>query len=583
MANTIVVDIVADTRSLVKGVKTTNQQLGTLNTTTSNLSKGFGLVTKALATIAAAKFVWTIVQDFEKEQIAFAKIKDLFGKDADEITDKINTLSVKFKVDDGEVANTLVGLANSTTIRYRAILDEIGTLVLFANNQNPDKGIDTFASAWTKALRSGKLLGGDELSKFGLTGQLSQSELENFQKLKTVTEQVKYLYKVLADDINEDLKFTTTQELQYEIEGLKDVIAELLLPILKNTVPLLKTFVELLTYKDPETGQTRLNEEVKLLAIALGTLWTVGKLSAVVGAAEAAGTSLGLISKELKAFPSLLKGLTFPEILAAFGILLKSIWDKLGKFSKGLVVFFLVEIGEKVAREIVKLFPNTWEEVGNKIIDGIMLPLKDPVKAVTEIVKNFWKGLKSAIIEWGKSIFMIASPSKVTEKLGNDIVAGIFVAFNPLNFASLIASFFSKLLTSMMTSVKSIQWSSLGTAIINGLVSGMSSLASAPLNFIGTLAKNMKDRFKSLFNISSPSKVMAGYGANLMQGLAMGIRGNAGLAVAGMGSLKLQPPTVGSRGSGFNITINAGIGTDPYEVGRYVKSALDKYAGVNGR
>jgi len=111
----------------------------------------------------------------------------------------------------------------------------------------------------------------------------------------------------------------------------------------------------------------------------------------------------------------------------------------------------------------------------------------------------------------------------------------------------------------------------------------MQSLASAPLNFIGTLAKNMKDRFKSLFNISSPSKVMAGYGANLMQGLAMGIRGNAGLAVAGMGSIKLQPPTVGSRGSGVNITINAGIGTDPYEVGRYVKSALDKYAGVNGR
>jgi hypothetical protein len=436
MANTIVVDIVADTRSLVKGVKTTNQQLGTLNTTTSNLSKGFGLVTKALATIAAAKFVWTIVQDFEKEQIAFAKIKDLFGKDADEITDKINKLSVKFKVDDGDVAGTLVGLANSTTIRYRGILDEIATLSLFANNQNPDKGIETFTNAWTKALRGGKLLGGDEISKFGLAGQLTQAELENFQKLKTITEQVKYLYSVLQDDINEDLKFTTTQELQYEIEGLKDVIAELLLPILKNTVPLLKTFVELLTYKDPETGQTKLNEEVKLLAIALGTLWTVGKLSAVVASAEAAGTSLGLISKELKAFPSLLKGLTFPEILAAFGILLKSIWDKLGKFSKGLVVYFLVEIGEKVAREIVKLFPNTWEEVGNKIIDGIMLPLKDPVKAVTEIVKNFWKGLKSAIIEWGKSIFMIASPSKVTEKLGNDIVAGIFVAFNPLNFAA---------------------------------------------------------------------------------------------------------------------------------------------------
>ena len=583
MANTIVVDIVADTRSLVKGVKTTNQQLGTLNTTASKLTSGFGLVTKALATIAAAKFIWTIVQDFEKEQIAFAKIKDLFGKDADEITDKINKLSVKFKIDDGDVANTLVGLANSTTIRYRSILDEIATLSLFANNQNPDKGIDTFAAAWTKALRGGKLLGGDEISKFGLAGQLSQAELENFTKLKTITEQVKYLYSVLADDINEDLKFTTTQELQYELEGLKDVLGELLLPVLKLAVPLMKDLVDLLTYKDPKTGETKLHDEVKLLAAALATLWTVGKLAAVVSAAEAAGTSLGLISKELKAFPSLLKGLTFPEILTAFGILIKSIWDKLGKFSKGLVVYFVSEIGYKVAKEIVKKFPETWQEVGNQIIDGIFQPFVDPVKYFTKVFKDFFTHMKESFEGWARTIFLMRSPSKVAENLGNDIVAGLAKAFNPLNLVGTLASFFRNLLSTMMTSIKSIQWSSLGTAIINGLVSGMQSLASAPLNFIGTLAKNMKDRFKSLFNISSPSKVMAGYGANLMQGLAMGIRGNAGLAVAGMGSLKLQPPTIGSRGSGFNITINAGIGTDPYEVGRYVKSALDKYAGVNGR
>jgi hypothetical protein len=579
MANTIVVDIVADTRSLVKGVKTTNQQLGTLNTTTSKLSQGFGLVTKALAVIASAKFVWTIVQDFEKEQIAFAKIKDLFGKDADEITEKINNLSVKFKVDDGDVANTLVGLANSTTIRYRSILDEIGTLVLFANNQNPDKGIDTFASAWTKALRSGKLLGGDELSKFGLTGQLSQSELENFQKLKTVTEQVKYLYKVLADDINEDLKFTTTQELQYEFENLKDVLAELLLPILKETVPLLKTLVDLITYKDPETGQTKLHEEVKLLAIAIGLLWTVGKISALVTALTGANTILGKLAKNVGIARGAFAGLGFADATVAFGLLagaIKTAWAALNPFKKIAIVLGAGLIA-------IKLLPAEYEKVATDIIKGLMKPFEDPIGTAKSIFSNFWKGLKEGFISWGKSFFMIASPSKVAENLGKDIVAGIAAAFNPLNLVYAITNFFRNLLTTMMTTVKSISWSSLGTAIINGLVSGMSSLASAPLNFIGTLAKNMKDRFKSLFNISSPSKVMAGYGANLMQGLAMGIRGNAGLAVAGMGSLKLQPPTVGSRGSGFNITINAGIGTDPYEVGRYVKSALDKYAGVNGR
>ena len=582
MANTIVVDIVADTRSLVKGVKTTNQQLGTLNTTASKLTSGFGLVTKALAVIAGAKFVWTIVQDFEKEQIAFAKIKDLFGKDADEITEKINNLSVKFKVDDGEVANTLVGLANSTTIRYRSILDEIATLTLFANNQNPDKGIDTFAAAWTKALRGGKLLGGDELSKFGLTGQLSQSELENFQKLKTVTEQVKYLYKVLADDINEDLKFTTTQELQYELENLKDVIAEILLPILKLTVPLLRELVDLITYEDPKTGQKKLHEEVQLLALALGALWTIGKISALVTALTGANTVLGKMGKNIGIVRGAFAGFGLGELGIAWGLLgtaISNAWKALNPFKKIAIVLG----GGLIA---LKLLPAQYEAVATEILQGIIDGLSNPFKLVTQIpdiFRNFWKGVKDGFISWGKSFFMISSPSKVAENLGKDIVAGLALAFNPLNLVTTITNFFSRLLSTMMTSVKSIQWSSLGTAIINGLVSGMSSLASAPLTFIGTLAKNMKDRFKSLFNISSPSKVMAGYGANLMQGLAMGIRGNAGLAVAGMGSLKLQPPTIGSRGSGFNITINAGIGTDPYEVGRYVKSALDKYAGVNGR
>ena len=579
MANTIVVDIVADTRSLVKGVKTTNQQLGTLNTTTSNLSKGFGLVTKALAVIASAKFVWNIVQDFEKEQIAFAKIKDLFGKDADEITDKINQLSVKFKVDDGDVASTLVGLASSTTIRYRSILDEIATLSLFANNQNPDKGIDTFAAAWTKALRGGKLLGGDEISKFGLAGQLSQSELENFTKLKTITEQVKYLYSVLADDINEDLKFTTTQELQFELENLKDVLAEILLPILKSTVPLLKELVDLITYKDPETGQTKLHEEVKLLAVALGLVWTVGKLSALVTALTGANTVLGKLGKNVGIVRGAFAGLSFADSTIAFGLLagaIKTAWAALNPFKKIAVVLGAGLIA-------IKLLPAQYEKVATDIIKGIMKPFEDPIGTAKDIFSNFWKGLKEGFISWGKSFFMIASPSKVAENLGKDIVAGLALAFNPLNLVYAISNFFRNLLSTMTTTVKSISWSSLGTAIINGLVSGMQSLAYAPLNFIGSLAKNMKDRFKSLFNISSPSKVMAGYGANLMQGLALGIRGNAGLAVAGMGSLKLQPPTIGSKGSGYNITINAGIGTDPYEVGRYVKSALDKYAGVNGR
>ena len=38
-----------------------------------------------------------------------------------------------------------------------------------------------------------------------------------------------------------------------------------------------------------------------------------------------------------------------------------------------------------------------------------------------------------------------------------------------------------------------------------------------------------------------------------------------------------------NRNNQVSVTINAGLGTDPYELGRAVRAALDKYDGVNGR
>jgi hypothetical protein len=111
----------------------------------------------------------------------------------------------------------------------------------------------------------------------------------------------------------------------------------------------------------------------------------------------------------------------------------------------------------------------------------------------------------------------------------------------------------------------------------------MQAIASSPVNFITKLAQNMISTFKTFFKISSPSKVFAGFGQNMMQGLAVGIRGNSRLPQMALNGLSLTPATAGGMGRSITVNINAGIGTDPYEVGRYVQAALDKYAGVNGR
>ena len=591
MANTIVVDIVADTRKLVAGVGQTNQQLNKLNGTATAISKGFGLITKALAAIQGARLVWGWIKDFETEQNNFERIAENFGKSSDKVIEKVGELSAKFKIDDGDIAASLNQLANSTTFRYKKLLPQITELILLADNLSGGAGenIDKYTSAWSKALKSGKVLDGQDLVKLGITSKLTEAEQKQFQGLKTITEQVQFLYGALEQELQPDaLKFTAAQELTYEVDQLKEAVAKLLS---EEVVPLLltslKTLKNLLFFKDEE-GNLKLREEVAQLAQALALLWTVGKLAAVVTALQSSNTALAGIAKELKAFPGLLKGLSFGEIGVAFGILIKSIWQKLGVFGKGLVAFFAVEIGERALKQLAKLLPEKFEWLALELINGFFLPFKDPVAAVKrfiQMLKDFWEGIKESIINFAIASFRIGSPSKETAKIGEQVIAGFFQPFKNFNFnnvASTIRSFFTTLLSKFKTAITEVKWSSLGESIINGLVAGMRAISSGPIDFITKLATNMKNTFKRFFNISSPSKVFAGYGKNLMQGLALGISGNQSLATSAL-NLPLTPSFGNARGSSITVNINAGIGTDPYEVGRYVKAALDKYAGVNGR
>jgi len=127
-----------------------------------------------------------------------------------------------------------------------------------------------------------------------------------------------------------------------------------------------------------------------------------------------------------------------------------------------------------------------------------------------------------------------------------------------------------------------------GKDLIMGIWNGIRDMGQWIKDKIsGFFKNNVLGTVKKLFGIGSPSKVFAGYGKNLMQGLSIGINRNSGLAMSALNGLDIQPSFAiagSSRGSVVNnVTINAGVGTDPYELGRVVSAALDKYAGVNGR
>ena len=64
----------------------------------------------------------------------------------------------------------------------------------------------------------------------------------------------------------------------------------------------------------------------------------------------------------------------------------------------------------------------------------------------------------------------------------------------------------------------------LGQQAIKGLIKGMNSQRSAAIDTARGIANAIKAEMKRAFQIQSPSRVMMGYGENITEGLAIGMR-----------------------------------------------------------
>lgn len=80
-------------------------------------------------------------------------------------------------------------------------------------------------------------------------------------------------------------------------------------------------------------------------------------------------------------------------------------------------------------------------------------------------------------------------------------------------------------------------FSEFGANIIHGLVEGISATFGKVKDKITGIADSIKDTFKSWLGINSPSTVFMGYGANISEGLAIGIEGKKGIAASAMKGL----------------------------------------------
>jgi hypothetical protein len=94
----------------------------------------------------------------------------------------------------------------------------------------------------------------------------------------------------------------------------------------------------------------------------------------------------------------------------------------------------------------------------------------------------------------------------------------------------------------------------LGGDIVNGLINGIKNSASALLNTVKNFIVNtIPGPIRSILGISSPSKVMMGFGGDVGEGLALGMEG-AGTRVAGAAGRLANATARGVIGPGYGLT-----------------------------
>jgi hypothetical protein len=104
---------------------------------------------------------------------------------------------------------------------------------------------------------------------------------------------------------------------------------------------------------------------------------------------------------------------------------------------------------------------------------------------------------------------------------------------------------------------KEIDWKSLGTALIEGIVGGIKASGKWLLDTVKNLGADALGALKGVLGIASPSKAFARLGSAIPQGVAVGVdegKGTAQKAVEGV----VKVPGMAGRGGAGNVTIDVG-------------------------
>jgi hypothetical protein len=591
MAQQITIDIVAETKKLTAGINEANDQLGGMS---KNL-KAAGAAAAGLASAFVLKqgisFLKDGIEEAKDARTAMIAATSAFGKGSkaiQEITKDAEKFGKELAVDNDDI----IKLATSIGVKLpNEAKGASAELVLLSKNLEATSGGSIKAEATLSKL--GKAFADGELSAKELSKAVPGLDAATLKMVETLSKAGKNqeALNVLIEAGEKKYggaaaaQVTATQKFDVALADLKETIGTKVLPILEKLIDLATKMI------DAFSAQPKILQNVELAL--LGIVAVGGPLLGFLASAKTAMVTLGLVSEGAAVGTNILSvALKAIPILAviALVVLLVANWDTISAKAK--------EVAEAVTKWFGKIYEDIKEFAG-KAIDWLKENWPLLLGVLTGPFGLFVAWLvthKEELINKFKEIWTAIKDNTIGfVKKFTDAIMDQFWSFD-----TEINRFWYEFTDSLQEIWKNIKWVikalvantinefgvvfqamiEVGQNIARGIWQGLSSMTNwFKLLLTGWVNANIPYAVRKILGIASPSKVMMGIGKNITEGLYIG------MGLPGAPGINLPTINVGGAGAGapINITINAGLGTDAYTLGREITTVLQKYGKISSR
>ncbi|MEN0648919.1 tape measure protein [Caldifermentibacillus hisashii] len=218
------------------------------------------------------------------------------------------------------------------------------------------------------------------------------------------------------------------------------------------------------------------------------------------------------------------------------------LWEGIKKILGGAVDLILGIMSLNFLGGIKKAFTSMFETSVNTV-KNMWAKIVEFFKTFTDDAASKVSGMASKVWEFAKN--MATNFINTISNLKNNVV-----------------NKFSEIKNGIIDKVKSIDLKDIGKNIIQGLINGIGSMASAVVDKVKSIGKSISNGFKNALGIHSPSKVMADIAKWIPEGIGVGIERNEKSAIKSLQGLtdnlvsNIQPEiAVTNRMRGFRPSL----------------------------